>query len=62
MRIAAGPCGDPACHVLHNDPANPIHPPFYEPSGCQECGNDSGSVKVTSGEWVCTDCAERLDP
>lgn len=24
-----GPCGDPECHVLHADPANPIHPPFY---------------------------------
>lgn len=22
-----GACGDPECHVLHADPANPIHPP-----------------------------------
>lgn len=25
----SGPCGDPECHVLHADPANPIHPPWY---------------------------------
>lgn len=24
-----GACGDPACHVLHADPSNPIHPPWY---------------------------------
>lgn len=24
-----GSCGDPECHVLHDDPSNPIHPPFY---------------------------------
>lgn len=29
---APGPCGDLECHVLHADPANPIHPPFYTDS------------------------------
>lgn len=24
-----GACGDPECYVLHADPANPIHPPWY---------------------------------
>jgi len=24
-----GACGDPKCYVLHDDPANPIHPPWY---------------------------------
>ena len=28
-----GACADPSCPVLHADPANPIHPPFYEPGG-----------------------------
>jgi hypothetical protein len=28
-----GACEDPSCPVLHADPANPIHPPFYEPGG-----------------------------
>jgi hypothetical protein len=25
----SGACGDPECHVLHADPSNPIHPPWY---------------------------------
>lgn len=24
-----GACGDPECHVLHDDPAKPVHPPWY---------------------------------
>lgn len=27
--VLAGPCGDPACPVLHADPAHPVHPPDY---------------------------------
>lgn len=45
-----GACGDPDCHVLHADPANPIHPPWYTPPAtppdcdhrgsqvCEKCG------------------------
>lgn len=29
--VEPGACGDPECPVLHADPANPIHPPSYEP-------------------------------
>lgn len=25
--VEPGACGDPTCPVLHEDPANPIHPP-----------------------------------
>lgn len=32
-RTLPGACADPACPVLHADPANPVHPPFYEPGG-----------------------------
>lgn len=32
-QIEAGACTDPSCPVLHADPANPVHPPFYEPGG-----------------------------
>lgn len=32
-----GACGDPQCHVLHADPANPIHPPFYTDSRLAPC-------------------------
>lgn len=30
----SGSCGDPECHVLHDDPQNPIHPPWYKDSRC----------------------------
>lgn len=30
--VEPGACGDPECHVLHTDPSNPIHPPFYRDS------------------------------
>ncbi len=40
-----GPCGDPECNVLHDDPANPIHPPWYVDSrtACT-CRPDDGST------------------
>lgn len=31
-----GACGDPECYVLHADPNNPIHPPFYVDSRTEE--------------------------
>lgn len=30
--------------------------------GCEECGNDDGTVTITDGRTVCLDCAELLDP
>ena len=30
--------------------------------GCQECGNEDATVVIASGEKVCTDCAQKLDP
>lgn len=30
--------------------------------GCQECGNDDATVRITDGQKVCTDCAQKLDP
>lgn len=38
-----GACGDPDCHVLHADPANPIHPPWWKgrehPNPCTHDGD-----------------------
>lgn len=31
-----GPCGDPECQVLHADPEEPIHPPWYVDSRAPE--------------------------
>lgn len=42
--IEPGACGDPECHVLHADPANPIHPPFYKDSRVSESGDREGST------------------
>jgi len=33
QQVKPGACADPSCPVLHSDPANPIHPPDYEPGG-----------------------------
>lgn len=35
LPMTPGSCGDPECPVLHDDPANPIHPPWYVDSRAQ---------------------------
>jgi sugar (pentulose or hexulose) kinase len=43
---AAGACGDPKCYVLHGDPANPIHPPWYVDSRTTQNEQDSENGDV----------------
>lgn len=39
----SGACGDPACLVLHDDSANPIHPPWYVDSRTVDPDNARGA-------------------
>lgn len=60
-----GPCADPGCPVLHDDPANPVHPPGYVAP--QAIGRNFGhgwvwarpdGVKVRcGGPAICSKCA-----
>ena len=56
-----GSCGDPECHVLHADPSNPIHPPFYvdsrmqQPDACPFCAHDRHDDVFCNAHSAC-DC------
>lgn len=45
-----GACGDPECHVLHADPANPIHPPWYRDSRLGHTPTQPSAATYTHGE------------